>query len=133
MYTELVLNLSLYPNAPPAALDVLRAMTKGQEPVPDRDHPFFKTERWSWMLRCSSHYFVPESYAKLITQNYCDSVHLSVRCALKNYSGEIQEFLEWLAPIAEDGFAGYYRYEEDDHPTLVYFEKGAVKVRELKS
>ena len=131
MYTELVLNIELRDNISGAALAVLCGMVNGADnTVPDRSHELFDTDRWRWMLRSGSHYFIPEATAKLLSYDYCSAKHLSVRCDLKNSSGEIEAFLEWLAPSAEDGFAGYKRYEEDDDPTLVYFDSG--KVVEVK-
>jgi len=131
MYTELVLNVALNDNITAQALAVLRGMVGGEdaETVTDREHALFRTERWKWMLHSSSHYFVPEATAKLVVKDYCASKHLSVRCDLKNYSGEIEAFLDWLAPCVEDGFAGYKRYEEDDDPTLIYFSGGKVELR----
>lgn len=130
MYTELVLNVSLKSDIPAAALEVLKGMIVGDDVItPDREHRLFKTERWNWMLMSSSHYFVPEAHSKLITNTYCDSVHLTVRCDLKNYTGEIEAFIHWLAPFTDDGFAGYSRYEEDDAPTLIFFEGGKARMQ----
>ena len=131
MYTELVINVALKPDVDGAALAVLRGMVEGSDDtIPDRDHELFATARWKWMLTMNSHYFVPEATAKLVIKDYCASKHLSVRCDLKNYSGEIEAFLDWLAPVTENGFAGYKRHEEDDDPTLIYFCDGRVVERQ---
>ena len=50
---------------------------------------------------------------------------------LKNYGGEINKFLLWIAPYLHTGadykeFLGFTRYEEDDDPTLIYNEKGTL-------
>lgn len=132
MYTELVLNVALQ-NIPSDALDVLRGMTQGDDSTsPNMEHRLFETPRWQWMLCSSSHYFVPEATAKLIERDYASSKYLSVRCDLKNYNGEVEAFLEWIAPFAESGFAGYKRYEEDSDPTLIYFENGQVVEHEVR-
>jgi hypothetical protein len=129
MYTELVLGVALLDNISDSRLSVIRGMVAGADEItPDRDHELFRTERWRWMLTSSSHYFVPEASSKLVTNDYCTSKHLSVRCDLKNYNGEIAAFLDWLAPSAYEGFAGYFRYEEDADPCLVYFFGGKVEL-----
>ena len=41
---------------------------------------------------------------------------------LKNYHGEIEAFIKWIEPLSSTyGFVGYYQYEEDEEPTLIYF------------
>src|SRR5690606_1540219 len=104
-------------------------MSGSDDTVPDREHELFLTERWKWMLTSCSHYFVPESTSKLDINDYCSSKHLSVRCDLKNYSGEIEAFLDWLAPSVEDGFAGYKRYVEEEDTTLVDVQNGRVVLK----
>lgn len=125
MYTELVLNVSLR-DLPKDVEETLDAMMACELPKVCPDHPLFKTDRASYMLRTASHYFIPESTSAFIKLEYTSSKYLSVRTDLKNYGSEIELFCDWLAPYADDGFAGYQRYEESDDPTLLYFENGKV-------
>lgn len=130
MYTELVLNLEIKSSIPDDALAVLRFLANGDvEPATLPDHPFFKADRWSMIMRCSSYYFVPFSLSKLESPVSVSSSHyLSTRSDLKNYGNEIDLFVDWLMPYVdayEGNFLGYKRYEEDEKPTLLYVGKDA--------
>ena len=124
MYTELVLNLTIKGDAPKDATDVIRYLANGDErPESLPDHPFFKCTRWPMVMQCSSHYFVPFALSKLHETGYTDGFYLSTRSDLKNYDNEIDLFVDWLTPYIEafpGNFLGYKRYEEDEHPTLLY-------------
>lgn len=134
MYTELVLNVGLGNDIPPSVVGILKFMT-GQSTVTPivNDDPLFRTDRWEWMLQSASLYFVPQAQSRLI-EKLENTYHLSIRCDLKNYSGEIEAFLDWIAPHVENFgdpiFGGYTRYEEDENPTLVYFVGGKVEYHE---
>lgn len=130
MYTELFLSCRIRND--PVAVQVLKFMSatncNGNAPgftLPD--HPFFRTQRWTWMFHSASFYFVPKSVC-LFEQDNID-VHtegnwtLIVRCDLKNYSDEIEHLVDWLDQYidAHDGeMIGYFRYEEDREPTILY-------------
>jgi hypothetical protein len=126
MYTELVLGLELTEDK--GVLDILKFMldvNSKPENKPDGDysHPFFSTQRWWWMLNSDSYYFDGKTDSKLIIDDCTGHTyyHLNVRCNLKNYTNEIEEFLDWLCPyIRSYGFLGYMRYEEYNDPTLIY-------------
>lgn len=133
MYTELVLNLTIKSDAPPEALAVLRQLANGDdEPKKLPDHPFFKCPRWSMVMQCSSHYFVPFSLSKLHSTSYTDDYYLSTRSDLKNYDDEIDLFVDWLRPYIDGlagDFIGYKRYEEDLNPTLAYLSDDGIDWR----
>ncbi len=127
MYTELCLNVALKGNTPIEVIGVLKHMLfkrvdNIEEYIPD--HPFFKTDRWDWMLQCSSHYFIPIATFELSDTNHIsEQRYLTGRCDLKNYSGEIEQFIDFIMPYIdayEGEFLGYSRYEEDTEPTLIY-------------
>lgn len=126
MYTELVLNVTISSDAPEEVVTMLRAMAnRDVEPgdLPRPDHPFFKTGRWSALMAASSHYFIPFALSEMRSLDYTSYHYLSTRSDLKNYDNEIDLFIDWLTPYVDhDGFAGYKRYEEDEHPTLLYFD-----------
>jgi len=124
MYTELHFNAELIKGTPKQVIDTLRHMTGQDEHVPDElpDHPLFRTGRWDYMLQSSSYYF-PTSVASSVDYDGIANAHyLRVRCNVKDYDGEIVKFLDWVMPyvFADTECLGYYRYEEDDHPTLIY-------------
>lgn len=50
--------------------------------------------------------------------------YLFFRCDIKNYHGQIEEFLDWLVPkmakeFTEPFCVGWYWYEEDPAPKLI--------------
>src|SRR5262249_36595778 len=43
------------------------------------------------------------------------------------------EFFDWLAQYSRtQGFVGYWQYENDEHPTLVYFQRGRFALAEVQ-
>lgn len=124
MYTELHFNAELVRKPPQQVLDVLGYMTGAVETKPPTlpDHALFGTERWEGMLLCSSYYFPLSTASSIDWDDIANSHYLRVRCNLKNYGGEIEKFLDWVMPYvnAGDECLGYYRHEEDPHPTLIY-------------
>lgn len=87
-------------------------------------HPFFKTDRWGWMFQGGSSYlddeFYPESYFCL------EKDELYARFNIKNYTGEIEKFLEWISPFVLE-FNGKYKYEEMDNSIpLIHNDQGII-------
>ena len=129
MYTELVMEARLKCTTPSNIINILYYMVGEYDNCPEDlpDHPLFGTERWEFMLDMGSCYFVGDTYAKLLSRPYvCVTVwDLTVRCNLKNYDNEIELFLDWICPYLDSschGFIGYFRYEEYDDPTLIYYD-----------
>lgn len=134
MYTEL--NMGVEIANVPKVIDVLKYMLHDIDDEPELfEHKLFETPRWDYMLRCDSYYFDGQTDSKLFKDDlYEDSsmYYLNVRCNLKNYSSEIELFLDWLSPyIKTEGFLGYMRYEEDENPTLIYLEEGHISYVEV--
>jgi len=134
MYTELVLNVEVRKDAGQDVLDCLYNMVNNGEqakpPAKDEENALFKTDRWRFMLKTGSFYFTPFSTSAY--RELQGNFYLSIRTDLKNYSGEIEKFLEWLVQYVdgyEGDFMGYKRYEERDDPTLLYIG-AAFTVRE---
>ena len=139
MYTEL--NIAVRLKLSDNALKVLEFMT-GQSENEDFEQPFHPlfysgTDRWKYMLYCDSAYFPHTANSSLVADRYGaeeDTLErvLNVRCDLKNYNDEIENFLDWIYPYSETGgFIGYMRYEEDEDPTLIYFTNCGVKFRRV--
>lgn len=125
MYTEIALNISLREDTPESVLSILEKMATGEDETIERplpDHAFFKCDRWHHLMIMGSCYFHGLSLSKYKWRD-CGVSALSFRSNLKNYDDEILKFLGWITPYVDpDDHAGYFRYEEDDNPTLIYFE-----------
>lgn len=134
MYTELMLGVSFKSDTPENIIEILKGMCNYEEGdeilykmefdslLPD--HPLFSTSRWTWMLRSGSYYFDALNVCELVYDDISASYYLTVITNLKNYTGEIEEFIDWITPYVDtQGFAGYKRYEESEHPTLIYFNR----------
>jgi hypothetical protein len=124
MYTEFHFNSELKKDTPNNVIEILRYMI-GSSPKPERlpEHELFFTERWWYMLVSTSTYFDAETISTLKFDNVIGSYFLCIRCNLKNYDQEIQHFIDWIDPYLdkyEGNFLGFYRYEEDEEPTLIY-------------
>ncbi len=134
MYTELHFNVELERDAPDSVRAILEHMVRTTDEdveAPDLpDHLLFKTERWDFMLHCDSYYFPADTHSTFRRDEIGDAWYLCVRTNLKNYGGEIEKFLDWVLPYvdADNECLGYYRYEADAHPTLIY-KSGARAVR----
>lgn len=125
MYTEFHFNSILKPSTPPVVINILEYMLGILEEEPEKpNHPIFtNTTRWRLMLRCDSYYFAAQTVSTLNFDSVLNSYVLCIRCNLKNYSNEIQEFINWISPYLNTcgkEFLGFYRYEEDEEPILIY-------------
>ena len=130
MYTELVLAVEFRSDTPAYVSDMLKIMIDGHgvsETILRPDHPLFKTDRWTYMLRCDSACFPGESYVKLDESGMF--TELTLRCNLKNYGSEIEWFLDFIKPYLQtNGYLGYMRYELYDYPTLIYNDCGEIEL-----
>lgn len=100
-------------------------------------HPLFESPRWGFMLMSDSFYFDHTANSSLVNKKSREEDDdmeriINVRCDLKNYSDEIENFLDWIYQYSETrGFIGYMRYEEDENPTLIYFTDNGVEYKEV--
>lgn len=144
MYTEIVLAMQLKRDTPSEVIEILEYLVdtfqkQGPEIAPS--HPFFQTPRWKMIGDGDSYYFPGITNSKIEYDDIARAYFLTVRSNLKNYDQEIQKFLHWLAPYSQAGtytpprngfpptgpdqdFVGYFFYEEDERPTLVFFHEG---------
>jgi len=75
------------------------------------------------MLHCDSYYFDADTHSTLRYDDIIGSYFLCIRSNFKNYDDEIQSFIDWIRPYinkSEGDFLGFWRYEEDEEPTLIY-------------
>jgi hypothetical protein len=127
MYTELYLRSGLKMDTPQEVIDLLRMMVAGDPP----DTTPFGGGRCAWMLRCASHYHFPYAQSSMDYADYVNRWYLFVRCDLKNYEGEIEAFLKWIAPhldACKGDYIGHTRYEEDPLPTHLIYGEGLLKI-----
>lgn len=138
-YTEL--NISIRVENNPNVLDILRVMVSDSKDeldiskIPIPAHPFFKSEGWQYMLTGYSMYFDHTDGSSLVNKTPYENdpknyiFILNVRCDLKDYNDEIENFLDWIYTYSKtEGFIGYKRTDDpyDDGPTLIYFTNEGV-------
>lgn len=127
MYTQLHVGTRLKKDLPEDKVNILKYMigkTKAEPEIMEA-HPLFKASRWHYMLQCDSYYFDYKTTSLFKYDDIGNHWWFNVTCNLKNYENEIALFLDWLYPLIEDSidekeFIGYYRYEENDIPNLIY-------------
>jgi len=127
MYTEFHFNAKLKSDTPEEVLHILQYMLHEQPKLNTRlpDHALFKCARWDYMLVSDSSYFCAQTHSQVSVDDLINSKYLCIRCNLKNYNHEIQQFLDWIHPYLDQSpcdFLGFYRYEIHDTPTLIYYE-----------
>jgi hypothetical protein len=116
MYTEIYVNVDLKEETPRPIITTLNEIIEGDTPdgFPDRTGCLF----------CNMSYYTPFTrVANLTYDEIRRGWSLLGKGDLKNYSGEIEFFFDWLMPWVDGSpgdFVGYYRYEEDQAPTLVF-------------
>lgn len=136
MYTELVFAANIMEGTPKYVIELINYMIKGE------DYTLCDTIDWDgleeqglipsfcrpWLLSQRAYEFAGEPRSILKPYTYSSSTDLSytltIRTQIKNYHGEIESFIDWISEWVEDtDFAGYYRYEENQEPTLIYLGK----------
>jgi len=136
MYTEINIGIELRQDVPEMVVGIiqgmLRANTYNDTFIPPlmEDHELFKTARWRHMLISGSYYFDGKPNYVFRYDDNGNSWYLTVRSNLKNYDDEIRKFLDWIFPYTQsEGFIGYFRYENDLDPTLIYFDTPNKKIK----
>jgi hypothetical protein len=118
MFTEFVLNVTIKKDTPTDVLYILDNWERGH----GFNHELFDTDHWSSIGRSDSYYFPVRRRFDFIHDRILNGHWLNISGSFKNYDNEIEKFLNWINPYVDrGGFAGYYRYEEDRYPTLIYF------------
>jgi hypothetical protein len=153
MYTEFIFGCELSKNTPKVCVDALDYVINGEEKKPKYENPEgyeeemfnenyierttsveeiekFIEEYDFYRLFCScSYYFgAANPVRKFGYDHISNSYKISTRADLKNYSGQIEKFIEYIAPYVEHGSGyehrifAYVHYEEDHFPTMYGFE-----------
>ena len=127
MYTELVFGAELKEKTPLAIIEILKVMFGINEELPpkyeDQQENFPKSGH---IPHGGSYYFgVHNSHSRMMYDEVSKAWNLSIRCNVKNYHNQIQNFVNWIMPYVEQGageeqILGYMIYEEDRKPRLIY-------------
>lgn len=126
MYTQLNIGLELKKALPSDVKHILEYMVGepfAEQPKELPDHALFKTERWRFMLRCSSYYHTARSVAIFCFDEIGNSHYLTVISSFKNYNNEIALFLDWIKQYLVENheyYIGTMWYEKDDAPTAIF-------------
>ena len=124
MYTEFDFNVELRGNVPKEVIFALAYMVRNADNKPAilPRHELFEGTTWEHMLLCDSYYFSADTHSTLRYDIIGECYYLCIRCNFKNYGDEIKLFLDWIFPYVreDENFVGFFRYEEDDVPTLIF-------------
>lgn len=127
MYTELVLGARLKEDTPQHIIEMLKVIFRHNERLPEKysdwedKFPDIRSIPFG-----SSYYFaVQVAHSRLSYNDISKDWTITVRCNIKNYENEIDNFIEWLMPYMEGSgldkdFLGYTLYEEGVKPTLLW-------------
>ena len=131
MYTELVFGARLKEDTPKHIIEMLKVIFQQQERLSrkyeDQENNFPNIGKIPFG---GSYYFaVQHSLSRLSYDNISKDWTVCIRCNIKNYNNEIQNFIEWITPYIAEGsgqngdFLGYTLYEEDMEPHLLWLSK----------
>lgn len=123
MYTELIFGAKLKKDTPESVINTLRYM------IGDIDKPeILEFDANRNPLIGGSYYFgvtrsVSNMYYNLTDKRW----QISTRANIKNYEGEIDQFLTWIKPYIEQGSGtrdmyAIKIYEEQEEPTIYYLD-----------
>ncbi len=126
MYTEFFFRAELIQDLPDDVFNLLSGIFNSEVNWDDLklpDHPLFGPDsRWVALFVGSSAYF-PDAHTGGFKIGWGNSFNLAIHSSLKNYSGEIDLFLDWISPYIRDSegtFLGYSLYEEANYPDLYH-------------
>ena len=127
MYTELIFGADLKKETPENVIEALKYMIGDTEEKP-KDFPL-PDGRCEWLFRESSYYFgVNSPVSKMWKDDIGGNWVLSTRSNIKNYEGEIEDFLEWIKPYIDSGSGSrdmyaIVTYEEAEVPNIYYLHE----------
>lgn len=140
MYTEFIFGAELSKDTPKICIDALDysinnrkdpssiafrqedmiARTSSQEDIDD----FIDKYDFGRLFHSCSYYFgAANPMSNFHYDSISESYHISTRADLKNYSGSIEKFIEYITPYIKGGSGpidvfAYVQYEESDYPTI---------------
>lgn len=153
MYTEFIFGCELSKDTPKVCVDALDYVINGEEKKPKYENPegweqkrfnenyierttpveeiekFIEEYDFDRLFCSCSYYFgAANPVRRFEYDNISKSYKISTRADLKNYSGQIEKFIEYIAPYVEHGSGyehrifAYVQYEEDHFPTMYGFK-----------
>lgn len=132
MFTELILGCSLTKDLPKECVNALTLISNREE-INKNDKEtkeFIKEYDLYNMCWSESAYFgaPPHCIFRRLEDNYGNYYSLSIRANLKNYTGKIEKFLEYIRPYVRWGSGTHELYamtiyEEDNYPTIWFKDK----------
>ncbi len=127
MYTELVYGARLKENTPLHIIEMLKVIFGINESLPDKYSDWEdKFPEISCIPFGGSYYFaVQNPHSRMSFDDVSKDWTIVVRCNIKNYHNQIENFIEWLSPYVEgsgakDDFLGYTLHEESIAPILIW-------------
>jgi len=127
MYTAFHFASELKKDTPKEVIEILDYMASNTDKEPEKlpEHNFFKCSRWKWLFTMDSCYFDADTHSTFRYDIVLNGHYLTITSNLKNYDNEIKLFVDWISPyLAKNNgdFLGYSRYEENEEPTLIYYQ-----------
>jgi hypothetical protein len=129
MYTELVFGARLKESAPLHIIEMLKVIFDINKRLPEKysdwDDKF--PDIGSIPFGGSYYFAVQNSHSRLSFDDISKDWTITIRCNIKNYYDQIQNFIDWISPHIEgsgdnDDFLGYSLYEEDKEPKLIWLK-----------
>ncbi len=128
MYTEFVFGVRLKENVPQHIVEMLKVLFGISNRLPEKYSDW--NDKFPDIRRIpfgGSYYFaVQDSHSRLSFDKISNDWTIVIRCNIKNYNNEIQNFIDWISPYigkgsgANSDFLGYTLHEEDEEPHLLW-------------
>ena len=136
MYTKLDLTVSLKADTPSVIIKTLYLMCSYEDDRFDKldtlelNHPFFKTERWRWMFRGVGSMNKDHRNPDFQKDEKSGLYNLSVSFDIKNYTDEIELFLQWIQDYisSKPKQIGTYEYEEDSEESIIVWTGSKIEI-----
>lgn len=126
MYTEIIFGAELKRDTPKNIIDIIQKLVDGNEEEVEEiiNHPFFFDER-IWFMNSAGAYFIDPYPPRFTYNEYTKSWTLHFRTSIKNYSGTINKFLDWIKPYISYGsgtnnFYAIVTNEQEKEPKIYY-------------
>lgn len=138
MYTHLVLNANLKEDTPKEVIDTLLYLSYQTEKCTiDEAHALYGAKHIRMVMCGDSYFFDGNTYFRFYFNKTVEEWALTINSNIKNYDEEYQKFLEYICPYITDDwrdkkFLGFIRYEEDEHPTLIYNTENGIEYRKVE-
>ncbi len=132
MYTELIFGAELKKDTPQSVINTLLYMTGYIEKPYKIAFDFIRNP----LDGTSGSFGVNKSLKKMWFEKEYNTWHISTRSNIRNYSNDIDNFLDWIKPYVErgSGIGEFYAikiYEDDKYPIIYYKDKSTEKNKNI--